>query len=46
MTGEVYACLKSHSILGKLMDEGREEKPIHKEAFLKGVSRAKEGFYF
>jgi 2-dehydro-3-deoxygalactonokinase len=35
MTGEVYAVLKQHSILGRMMEEGEDEK-----SFLQGVARS------
>jgi len=38
MTGEVYAVLKSHSILGRLMDEGKSDA----RAFRQGVERSGE----
>ena len=38
MTGEVFAVLKQHSILGRLMPEGSQE--MRTEAFLRGVERS------
>ncbi|MSR07005.1 MAG: 2-dehydro-3-deoxygalactonokinase [Gemmatimonadetes bacterium] len=38
MTGEVYAVLKDHSILGRTMTDG----PVNPEAFSAGVRRAKD----
>jgi 2-dehydro-3-deoxygalactonokinase len=38
MTGEVYAVLKQHSILGRMMDEGRRDAG----AFAEGVERSRE----
>lgn len=38
MTGEVYAVLKSHSILGRMMEQGR----THAAAFRSGVERSGE----
>jgi len=39
MTGEVYAVLKQHSILGRMMEEGRPDAG----AFADGVKRSGEG---
>jgi 2-dehydro-3-deoxygalactonokinase len=38
MTGEVYALLKQHSILGRMMEEGNSDA----EAFAEGVNRSGE----
>ena len=39
MTGEVFAVMKHHSILGRLMADAPQE--LDQEAFLKGVAQAK-----
>ena len=39
MTGEVYAVLKSHSILGRMMEEGSN---TNADAFRRGVERSGE----
>ena len=42
MTGEVFAALRGHTILGRLMD-GSPDEPGDDEAFARGVRRASDG---
>ena len=42
MTGEVYAVLKQHSILGRMMEEGAPETGQMRVAFAEGVKRSGE----
>jgi len=39
LTGEAFAALRGHTILGRMMQDG----PAEPEAFLRGVARAQEG---
>ncbi|WP_205833256.1 2-dehydro-3-deoxygalactonokinase [Azohydromonas caseinilytica] len=41
MTGEVYAVLRQHSLLGQLMSEGESEPAVAAAAFNQGVERAR-----
>lgn len=40
MTGEVYAVLRNHSILGRLMTGAPSDDPQHRDAFWRGLAAA------